>query len=274
MGGAARTDCQGARRGARLPGCRRHCRCGAAALLHRVGAARQAAWAGRRLGKANCARTCLRADAQRRYVSKHQTFGPGNTSADSDGPTAAELLAPNPFVPGSGAAPAWQQRLCSAEQLARGLPPFRMLGGTCALTSRKVGSCCRHLPGEACRAGCAICLPSCWPVNPISTEFHYSPSPPAVPQAHCPGRGPPLCRLPLRAAAAGPRRLPAAHTGGAAAAAAARRGGALAAYRGDGAAVGAVMRRSCRTSEVFAACGPSSKEQRPCPSTQPTESTA
>lgn len=95
--------------------------------------------------------THLPADAQRRYVTKQQAFG---AACSGEGATAAELPSSNPFAAGSGAAPAWQQRLCSAEQLAGGLPPFRMLNGTCALTSRKVGrSWCRLLAS-------LLCLPS------------------------------------------------------------------------------------------------------------------
>ncbi|PRW05935.1 beta-1,6-N-acetylglucosaminyltransferase enzyme [Chlorella sorokiniana] len=82
----------------------------------------------------HCAAADAIADAPRRYVRKQRAFG-GSSSVSGE-PAAAEVPAMDTLAVGGDAAPVWQQQLCSSE-LAGGLPPYRMLKGSCSLTSRK-----------------------------------------------------------------------------------------------------------------------------------------
>lgn len=93
----------------------------------------------------------LLADAQQRFVSKQRAFGASSAGSESG---AADVHAADFLAASGGSVPAWQQRLCGSD-LAGGLPPYRMLKGSCPLTSRKVG--CMHW--LACRlAACLACM--------------------------------------------------------------------------------------------------------------------
>lgn len=107
--------------------------------------------------------THVPADAQRRFVSKQRAFGAASSGASSGSSDsgAAEAAIPDAAAAGDGAAPARQQQLCNAE-LAGRVPPYRMLKGSCPLTSRKVGACAAvGSHGCVCHQLACHCCPAC-----------------------------------------------------------------------------------------------------------------
>lgn len=137
--------------------------------------------------------THVPADAQRRFVSKQRAFGAASSSPSSSDSGAAEATAPDAK---DGAAPAWQQQLCSAE-LAGGVPPYRMLKGSCSLTSRKVGACAA-VPWLRVPPACLSLLPgllthACLlpPAAPLHSSFLQFRSRASLRYPTCPNRSSP-----------------------------------------------------------------------------------